>query len=384
MIPYFVCFAIVLSFSATSEYFYKKNNKINYILFAILVVLTLSFFAGIRDLWIGNDLSVYGTNVFQGVSASLNLKSAFNNFFTQGIEPGYTLFNFIVSRISSNENFFLFIMGTVIYSATYWGIVQFRKYSQVTLSLFVYLMISYTSTFTTLRQMFAYTFIFLGIGLYLNGKKVAPIILVITSLFFHNSAIFGVVPFLLVIWMKHIKKNRNEKVICLLFIILVTVVFFSPTIINFLLSHNLISTKYSNTLMVSYGDSSAISLLNFYRLIFVGLYLLIWKDVRKNVVLLFFFSMLILEFIFLVIMKNSANIYITRLSYYFTIFTTVAYFAPLELIRQKYGMSFQRLIVTMISALLIFLFIHSTLINNINNPITQMIFPYTSQILGLN
>ena len=68
MIPYIVCFSIVILETYFSEKMFKEDKKELGYFFGILIILTLSIFAGMRDLTIGTDVLGYVAKDFNNAS----------------------------------------------------------------------------------------------------------------------------------------------------------------------------------------------------------------------------------------------------------------------------------------------------------------------------
>lgn len=384
MVPYFICFIISITSAVISEYFYERNNRFIYIAGGSISILTMSIFAGIRDLNIGTDLGVYGLNTFNSATQystlSGYLSSSTINIYH--IETGYAVLNYIISRFTHNANVFLFVLALIMYTLTYFSLIQFRKYSPVATSLFVYLMLFYGNSFSLLRQSFACTMVFLGIALFINQHRIKGLLFLILAPFFHSTGIIGILILIVWIWLIKIKENKIRKLTTFFILVFIVITAFSNQIINFLLNHNLINNVYSAYMdgtLSNVNSTEGTSIYNFYRLIFIFLFYLIWTKVKKNDILLFLFSMVVFDFLFLFI-KGSAGQTIGRLGLYFSWFITVGYFSPVKQLEDK---RIRILLQYLLFVLLIIIFIHITQKSAIGLGSGSQYYPYRSEILHI-
>ncbi|PCS01426.1 EpsG family protein [Lactococcus fujiensis] len=378
MFPYIICFAFALFFSALSEKYYRLKNKFVYLFFASAAVLSMSILAGIRDLNIGGDLSVYGIKVFTEAYSSLNISQLFT--LEPSTEFGYLTLNYLISRITSNMNVFLFIFGLLTYGITYIALVNFRKYSNVTLSLFTYLMLFYELTFNLLRQGFACTLVFFAISLYLKGKKKLCLMLLILSVTFHATAILGFVVLFIVVWLQKEPHHLKTKLIIIFLFLFVMITVFSPMIIEFLINNNLIADKYTVYTMNQSGNTlGGISITNLYRLIFIVPFILMWHKIENNKVLIFLFMTAMIDFLFLFIGGTAGQVMV-RLAYFFSWFNIIGYLAPIRIISDRSSRNVWKIILIFT---LCIVFINVTLKANTNIPDSAAYYPYTSTLLNI-
>lgn len=382
MVPYFLCFTISLFFSFFSEQVLNRNQTLHRIL-AVCSVVIMAVFAGVRNLNIGGDMNTYVNNVFYNSVFSTSFHSALS--INPGIEFGYVGLNYLISRWTTNENLYLFILGLIVYGLTYIGFMQFRKFNHVTISLFFYFMLLYGLTFTLVRQSISCTLVFLGIALFINNKKKTAMLLVFSSGLFHSSGSVGIGILVFLIVLERIKKNAFKKVIILLIITSLMVYIFGNMILSFSVSHNLISLKYSS--YIDAGNSASmfnvtegVSLGNLYRLFFIFLFLCAIREVKKDKVMLFIFSLVVFDFIFTILAKGAMGLVVSRISYYFTWFLPIAYGLP---IRRAFNKQSKTILYLVAGVIVVLVFNHVVL----KSPVGvrgQQLYPYSSSILDIN
>ena len=156
MFEYIFVFFIVIAISVCFEF---SKNKILKGIFGISIVLILSIFGGVRDLTIGTDVLIYGEKSFQ---SALLYESFFKLYNYLRLDIGYLFLTFIVSKFSSNINFFLFILQLICNGVVLKVLADNRKKGSVTIGLIIYLGIYYCRTFNFLRQSIAIVIILYG------------------------------------------------------------------------------------------------------------------------------------------------------------------------------------------------------------------------------
>ncbi|MEI3646119.1 EpsG family protein [Lactococcus lactis subsp. lactis] len=342
----------------------------------------MAIFAGVRNLNIGGDMNTYVNSVFYSSSSSTSFHSALS--VNPGIEFGYVGLNYAISKFTTNENVYLFILGLIVYGLTYIGFTQFRKFNQVTVSLFFYLMLLYCLTFTLVRQSISCTLVFLGIGLFINNKKKTAIVLVLSSGLFHSSGFVGISILFFLMILERIKQKAFKKIIILLIITSLMVYIFGDLILSFLVSHNLISLKFSSYLNEGnasmFNVTEGVSIGNLYRLFFIFLFFCIIRELKKNKIALFIFSIVVFDFIFTILAKGAMGLVVSRVSYYFTWLLPVAYGFP---IRQAFNKQSKVIVYFVAGVIVIFVFIH-VLLKSPVGVTGQQLYPYNSSIFDIN
>ena len=166
MLPYFLVFIIAIFLAVLSDRFFLKNKKLS-IVFAILSIVMLSIFAGIRDFSVGTDVidnSVYRFGRELSSDTFFGKIDTYNHF-----EYGYSFLNFVVSRFTNDFHVFLFvhqpILSIVVYAIAY---REKREHgTKIWLSVMTYLFLWFNTSFNIMKQsialfiqLFAYKFSF--------------------------------------------------------------------------------------------------------------------------------------------------------------------------------------------------------------------------------
>ena len=382
MLPYFVVFVSSIFFSILSENI-RVKKKSGGAFFSLLSILTLSIFAGARDLSIGGDIKTYGIQVFTRRALSINFQEALNN--NPGIDSGYVLLNFITSRFTSNMHIFLFILALLTYGITYMSISQLRSSINVSFSIFILCMFLFPISLNILRQGLACAIVTLAISCLVSGKVRTCFVLLVIAPFFHSSSIIG---FLIIgIWwlLRTIKTKKIEKVCIGLVFFVFAIVFAINPLISFLIGHGILSSKYNMYFDgSSYGEivnaTTGASLGNFYRIVIILIFLIILYRKKDDNLLIFFFIISSLEFILTIFLKGSAGATVARMGYYFAWFSPICYSIAVRNISAKFARKSINFIIVVIALVV---FVHTLQSSPTWDATTGQYYPYTSQILGI-
>ncbi len=371
MIIYLLVFVIVEILAIICNKVEKnKNTKI----FAFMIIMILSIFAGVRDLTIGTDVNVYGANWFQIACDCQSFEDYISLINTTDI--GYLFINYIVSRFTTNVNVFLFIIQLICNSLVIITLYKYRERCPFWLSLLTYLSIFYCRTFNILRQSIALSILFYSIKYLYKNKNLKYLIAIIISSLFHYTAVFGVV----ILVLKRICESKSKyKNLYLLLIFLITIVsvYFIKDVIAILYSIGLVNVKIYNYLFifVNENDVNIFGIDFFVKIVFlVTIYFSYKKINEKEPLTQFLFFVTIMEFIIFQI-KNMI-LYSDRIALYFN------YFILLLLPQASFNISTkakERLIVNaVLSMILIFYWGYKYVYAG-----SCDVYPYTSNILGI-
>lgn len=242
MYIYLIAFILSAAFmNAATKCGGKFFSRINLSISFLIPVLLAAF----RDDDIGTDLYTYGiyywdlacnSNSFTQYVLSLSaLESA---------EIGYSALNFIVSRISTDIHYFFFVHEAVIMVFVFATIWKLKDSINPTLVLLFFYFYEYNLFLSMLRQalaivivLYASTFLF-----YTNRKKCFFVFVAIAMLF-HNSVVLAL---LLPVIKYVIEKFRNKINLMYLTSLVLTFIMmlYFTYVMNWLVGHGLVSSKY--------------------------------------------------------------------------------------------------------------------------------------------
>lgn len=201
--------------------------------YIVLAFILVVFFETFRSSTTGVDTIKY-VNFFRYVNMS-ELKAAM----VYGFEPLFTLYVFLISRISNVYNV-LFAVNAIIGSYAFIKFVLSRFTNDDTFIFLPLFILNYSYNLSSMRSSLAVAFLLLSIIELDKGNKIKPIIYSIISVLFHYSMIFNGIFVLYQIYLRsQIKKVRRTTMV--LFTLLMLVASYIGT---FFLQNFFIGTKY--------------------------------------------------------------------------------------------------------------------------------------------
>lgn len=215
MKAYIVIFIFSMLFTYFAEKNFKNNRKILGIIFSVLTIFIVCFFAGIRSLDIGTDVKGYFIIVYNYFT-----KENYNIFQVceaTNVEIGFSLLMYISSAFK-NVNVCLFVIQLATFLPIYLFAYKMRdKYSMLYIIL-IFLLTFYVRSFNLMRQSIAISLIILSISYYMEKKYRKTLILLFLACSFHITAIICIAIYLLYNFC--FMKNTLNKRFYILFILL--------------------------------------------------------------------------------------------------------------------------------------------------------------------
>lgn len=219
----------------------QRKPQCNILLF--IIIMLLSAVAGFRDDTVGKDLEVYGIMVWEHAR-----HSNFNHLFDLlGIESGYLMLNWIVSRFTNTINWFFFVHQLIIVTFAICTVVRMKKYGKdVSTFLFVFfIFFDYLVGFNIMRQMVAMMIVFYGLTYLFERRYIPYFVCSGIAILFHFSAVATIVIFVY-IWA--LDKYPNRTWLVNLSVIIFSILVF--TLFQELLAHfitgGFIDSKYAH------------------------------------------------------------------------------------------------------------------------------------------
>lgn len=210
MQEYFTVFIILIFFAFADLYF---NERVRYCYFFIPFVFILAFI-GFRD-ETGNDWTPY-YDYFQWLN-DLNYKS-------DSFELGFRFFSYSLKNLGFDYILYLFFV-TFLYLVFF--SISFFYTKRPSLMLFLFYSTYLLGFMGTMRQTIAISICLLSFVLYFYNRKIISTALIFVSSFFHVTAFFAFVSFVVP------KKLISGRVF--LFLVSISFFFFVFDIVNFLL-----------------------------------------------------------------------------------------------------------------------------------------------------
>lgn len=204
MAIYFYSLLATLIMGCISDVAYKKNNiSKNRGWQAFFISLPLATVAGLRTIDIGTDIQVYGRGAFKAATSSQSMLSYITAMDARyGIEHGYDILNFLVSRFTDNINIFLFILSLVTLIPFVLGALSFRRTFSIPIwiQLGVFWGLNYGGTLNIMRQSVSMSIVYLAVAILLSkrGHNVRNYFLLLILAFeFHRTAVIAIIFFII-------------------------------------------------------------------------------------------------------------------------------------------------------------------------------------------
>lgn len=159
----------------------KRYEKILSVLFGVISFFTLLILSGLRGLNVGMDTQMY-IRLFNRIAASNTLDINNDRF-----EFGYILYQYIISRFTSDPHILLFLSSLIILVFLY---IVFYKDSQLpwfSVLMFIMLMFFYDSM-NMMRQYIAIALTCMATHILKKNKKLLFVCITIFAGLFHTSA----------------------------------------------------------------------------------------------------------------------------------------------------------------------------------------------------
>lgn len=318
MLIYLSVFIITFIFSLIAEKNYKKNRKKVFYLTSAFVIIIPSIIAGIRASGIGTDTQIYVNWTFNSNIKASNISEALNFADYSGIELGYCLLNYYVSRFTDNFNVIYFVLEFVFLFFSYFGCVKISKKLSISFSytFLIFMFLFYNKSLNLCRQSIAMSICLYSLTYIIERDWKNFFLLMFVAFNFHRSVILFIP--LYFVYKYCTTKNQNNKLILFLIVIsiLVGVLFFKQIII-LLVNIGVLSNKYLNY-VYKYGSGNNIKLIEIASQTSLLLLILFYNKylTNKNEINKFLVYVTILSFVTFLIGFNAT--YSQRISYYYT------------------------------------------------------------------
>lgn len=312
----------------------KGSNKFVRNIMIFMAIMLPSLLAALRDQSIGTDLRVYGISVFQ---SSINADKFSDLQFLSdwyGIETGYRLLNYIVSRITEHIEVVLFALQFLVLELVINSYVYIKdrlnSHFSIAFAAICFYLLFYNENLNLLRQSLAMAVIVYGCKFLYEDKKIMLVITVLIAMQFHMTAIIGAAIYVLYYL---IAVNKNLNFVKIGYILCLAGIFFIPFFLRLFLSFNFFGGKYSERYNLDNGISVAITQL-LIRIPFI--LLLLYQSIKNNekrFCYLYYSLILMLDLVFAEL--RSANTTLYRLSLYFSWLKPLIYYEISDYYRKK-------------------------------------------------
>lgn len=205
----------------TKKYRMSKD-KFKYIVFSVLGLFIISFFAGIRANEVGADTSGYPIRFMKIATQSTSFTEFVENCSELKNEPLGALLVYFCSCFTADSGLLLFFYQLLTVVPIFLAAKKFRKYISITDAMAVYLFMFFNNSLNMMRQSVACAFILLGFSDWLIKNKISKksILLFISAILFHRASIYGIALILAFYYIYKIKAIDLKKIIYIVIILL--------------------------------------------------------------------------------------------------------------------------------------------------------------------
>ncbi len=205
-------FAIyMLIYIVAGFFFYLADKEISSnrdrksIKFLAAGVIVLCLFAATRGENVGTDMQVYAIPLYNNTKALNSLATILSQDLR--IEKIYYILAYISSHFFGRIEVFLFTLELLVFLPVTICIYKERKKIRMVVAMTFFMLLYYPMSLNAMRQSIAVAFLLLAISFFLNKKKLWSLVLSVVSIYFHSSAIIGIIILAIIIGISKIRKT---------------------------------------------------------------------------------------------------------------------------------------------------------------------------------
>lgn len=327
---YFIGFGISLILLFFANLISEKRSVFSV---RMLALVPPAIVAGIRDLTIGTDIGNYGEFNFTK-ACQFNSLIEYIRYIKKanGVEAGYSILNYVVSRFTDSISVFFFILNFLTLFFILLALYQFRDKHFITWGILGYYLIFWGTSLNVMRQSMAAAIVLFAVSILINQEYswhtiCKTMILIILASTVHQTAYLA-----LIIIVIYAILRKQSKYISISWMIIAILLFFvlDPTnglIVNSMQNLPFLGKYYDIFLKggmsyVSLGSGMSLKtvLVQSFPLIIICGLIIKFHDFSNESKLILVLSMIAISFEFL----NMKSGVIARLGMYFSIIQVVA------------------------------------------------------------
>ena len=304
--------------------------------FCLLGIFFPVVLASIRSDMVGIDISTYVRPMFEHICESKGLINYFQlmkaDLFTCDLEYGFSIVGYIFGKLFGSIIGVHFIYELIIMTNLFAAVKLFNRYMTmyygrndknipIYIAFFLYYMFFYNMSLTMVRQSVAVSLVLLSVICWINSMRKTSIILIISAVLMHSTALFGVI--LILLWIGIQKKMK--LIIRIYWLCLIVFGIFSKNlyflILNILSKFFAISLRYlSKGYMDFTGSDVNLAWLYLVIITVLGTYI-IYKRSKNDMFKKYLFLLCITQVFLFPLSVISANA--GRILYYMMIFSVL-------------------------------------------------------------
>lgn len=219
MKAYIICGILITLINYINEkFFIKKNKTIESLVLIIISIFLLCIVAGVRDIKVGTDITVYVTRLISVAEETTNLINYLN---LSESDLLFSLIIFLGFKIG-DINTVLFMIELFVVIPIYMYAYLGKKEKSFTIIILVFFLTMYCISFNLMRQSLAMSFCILSYYFFDSQKKKKAFFLIIVAMLFHKTAFVFIGVLIINYLMKNKVKYRNISIILIVFGILIS------------------------------------------------------------------------------------------------------------------------------------------------------------------
>lgn len=331
----------IIGFSVSTLLFYFSNKvvkKQQWIIISIALMIPC-LIAGFRADSVGTDVKRYLVQMTDAAISSNGIKDYLNkswymiwqNLYVSDYEYGFSFLVYIVAKLFKNIYAVQFFIQAFTVVPIYFALRIFHgNISRFCwLGMLTYYLIFFNVTLNAMRQTIAMAFILLAFAYLFNNKQKECTMFTIIAIFFHTSALIGIIIFLIYKYVEMDRKNNlrvgwikisGNYMNMLITIFIAIISLFGLSVISALLT----SLGLSKYIAYIGGTISFMPNQVIIRIPIIALFMYCWKkNINDSKIMRFLFTMLCLDLI--CSQFTSINSYSGRIALYFAEFQILMY-----------------------------------------------------------
>ena len=220
MLIYLITFSLSTALSALASYFHSKNRIASLILLTVSM-LPLCVLAGLRDLTIGTDISIY---------AELDFFDAQSKPYLEYLDgPAYGLLYdscvWLAVNITHSHFAYFFVLQALVvlpFTITFWKID--KRYAWVAMLIYAFIFFGYS--LNLMKQLIAAAFVVASYCFVRKRKLIPFLIFILVAMGFHITAALGFLlyPYLMPLRNKSLKNLRIKRIFQFIVIFIAAVI----------------------------------------------------------------------------------------------------------------------------------------------------------------
>ena len=330
--PYIVTFttSFMLAWISEKERHIKNTKKIALVLLVFSAVI-LSILAAMRADSIGRDVQTYVIKFFYGARGYDSFIKYLSFYPLDYVEPGYKLFNYIISRFTDDIRVLHFCITLFDISFVLAYLWENRKNMSVSLGLLVFMLMLYNVGFNAVRQTMAVCVCLYAFNSARDRRLRKFILLMLIAVMFHRSAIVMAITYPLVAIFKKRSIKECNKLICIIAVISVVSLLFVNSIVGVLIRVGVFPVKFSHYI----GDSFSLSRLSAF--LFLIPVIVVFKMYEKKYYDIDHFNMVLLSYVILwpiLAQLDSVSDQFGRMAYFFSV-ANIGIYAQIPIIQKR-------------------------------------------------